>query len=78
MGGDDYELCFTAPTAEREKIQSISKTLGLKLTKVGKIIPVPTKVSCNLITLLDEDGQILPTELSKQYLQSFDHFKTPN
>jgi thiamine-monophosphate kinase len=78
MGGDDYELCFTAPTTEREKIQSISKTLGLTLTKVGKIISVPTEVSCNLINLVDDAGQILPTELSKQYLHSFDHFKTPN
>jgi thiamine-monophosphate kinase len=78
MGGDDYELCFTAPSSHQEKIQSISKDLDLKLTKVGKIIPIPTEASSNLITLIKEDGQILSTELSKQYLQSFDHFKSPN
>jgi thiamine-monophosphate kinase len=78
MGGDDYELCFTAPISHREKIQSISKDLDLRLTKIGKIIPIPTPVTSNLITLIKEDGQILPTEVSKQYLQSFDHFKSPN
>jgi thiamine-monophosphate kinase len=78
MGGDDYELCFTAPISHREKIQSISKDLDLRLTKIGKIIPIPTPVTSNLITLIKEDGQILPTEVSKQYLHSFDHFKSPN
>jgi len=78
MGGDDYELCFTAPSSHREKIQSISKDLDLRLTKIGQIIPIPTEVSSNLITLIEEDGQILSTELSKQYFQSFDHFKSPN
>jgi len=74
MGGDDYEICFTAPISHREKIQSISKDLDLSLTKIGVITPSAP----NLINLLDDAGQILPTELSKQYLQSFDHFKTPN
>jgi thiamine-monophosphate kinase len=78
MGGDDYELCFTAPSSHQEKIQSISKDLDLRLTKIGQIIPFPAEVSCNLINLVDDAGQILPTELSKQYLHSFDHFKTPN
>jgi thiamine-monophosphate kinase len=74
MGGDDYELCFTAPISHREKIQSISKDLDLKLTKVGVITPTTP----NLINLVDDAGQIIPTEVSKQYLKSFDHFKTPN
>jgi thiamine-monophosphate kinase len=82
MGGDDYELCFTAPIAQREKIQNISDSLGLRLTRVGKIINAPTSThasaAADSITLMDQDGQILPTEVSKQYLQSFDHFKTPN
>ena len=74
MGGDDYELCFTAPISQREKIQSISKDHDLRLTKVGVITPTTP----NLINLVDDAGQIMPTKLSKQYLQSFDHFKTPN
>lgn len=37
-GGEDYELCFTAPLCNREAIQKISKTAGIPLTVVGKVI----------------------------------------
>ncbi len=36
-GGDDYELCFTAPVANRAEIEKISNTLALPLTRIGKI-----------------------------------------
>ncbi|MGE0917630.1 thiamine-phosphate kinase [Trichlorobacter lovleyi] len=36
-GGEDYELCFTAPRCNREAIQKISKTAGIPLTVVGKV-----------------------------------------
>lgn len=36
-GGDDYELCFTAPVANRAAIENISVTLALPLTLIGKI-----------------------------------------
>ncbi|CBL46129.1 Thiamine-monophosphate kinase [gamma proteobacterium HdN1] len=35
--GDDYELCFTAPFAQRAAIETLSKTLSLRLTRVGII-----------------------------------------
>jgi len=35
-GGDDYELCFTAPPAERGEIETLSKTLDLPLARIGK------------------------------------------
>lgn len=38
-GGDDYELCFTAPAGNREAIAAISHQLGLPLTRVGSITP---------------------------------------
>lgn len=37
-GGDDYELCFTAPAACRAEIAQISATLALPLTRIGKIV----------------------------------------
>ena len=37
-GGDDYELCFTAPIATRSKIKSISSQINLPLTRIGTII----------------------------------------
>jgi len=36
-GGDDYELCFTAPATQSTHIQGISTTLGLPLTRIGHI-----------------------------------------
>lgn len=35
-GGDDYELCFTAPQAAREKVEASSKKLNLPLARIGK------------------------------------------
>ena len=70
-GGDDYELCFTAPSEKSAAINDLSKELGLALTKIGKI----TSSSTQLITLIDGDGHPLPPNLSAQYLKSFDHFK---
>jgi thiamine-monophosphate kinase len=37
-GGDDYELCFTAPVARRAEIEQTSAALALPLTRIGKIV----------------------------------------
>ena len=37
-GGDDYELCFTAPSAKRAEIENISRQLDLPLTRIGAIV----------------------------------------
>lgn len=36
-GGDDYELCFTAPQQARQKIQEIGTNLQIDLTIIGQI-----------------------------------------
>lgn len=36
-GGEDYELCFTAPPAGRSAILKIAKTAGIPVTVVGKV-----------------------------------------
>jgi thiamine-monophosphate kinase len=35
--GDDYELCFTAPKEQHEKILKIGQNLQLPITKIGEI-----------------------------------------
>ena len=40
-GGDDYELCFTAPVGLREEIHSIGRELNLTLTHIGHITSTP-------------------------------------
>jgi len=37
-GGDDYELCFTAPIEWRSEIEKVSAKLALPLTRIGKIV----------------------------------------
>jgi thiamine-monophosphate kinase len=36
-GGDDYELCFTAPSAQRGPIAALAASLGLPLSMIGRI-----------------------------------------
>ena len=73
-GGDDYEICFTAPPSNHDAIERISEKLHLKLTPIGKIRSL-TQNSDSLIELVDENGKALSAELAKPYLNSFDHFK---
>ena len=37
-GGDDYELCFTAPAGCRAEMEKISLKLGLSLTRIGAVV----------------------------------------
>lgn len=72
-GGDDYEICFTAPEFNREAIDQLSQSLGIKLSRIGKVLP--SNGSFGNLELLDKDHHPLDKELSNRYLSSFDHFK---
>ncbi|MDQ2703004.1 MAG: thiamine-phosphate kinase [Pseudomonadota bacterium] len=37
-GGDDYELCFTAPAARRDAVAALARDLGIEVTRVGRIV----------------------------------------
>ena len=37
-GGDDYELCFTAPVAQRGTMEGISHRINLPLARIGTIV----------------------------------------
>jgi len=62
-GGDDYELCFTANPAMRERIARLAQELSLPLTPIGTITAEPG------LTVRDEDGRRLPS-----LPRAFDHF----
>lgn len=62
-GGDDYELCFTAPVAQRAQIEAIGAALSVKLTRVGSIL------AAGGLRLLDADGT--PMQLARA---GFEHF----
>ena len=38
-GGDDYELCFSAPTAHERDIAALAGRIGVALTRIGAIVP---------------------------------------
>ena len=65
-GGDDYELCFTAPVAQRASVLAAGRASATAVTRVGSIDPLPG------LRLRDGTGQTLALALS-----SFDHFNIP-
>ena len=62
-GGDDYELLFTAPRDRHEEVLTLSKTLSLPLTCMGKV------TTGSGLTVLDLSGQ--PVAVSRR---GYDHF----
>jgi thiamine-monophosphate kinase len=64
-GGDDYELCFTAPGTQSLTIAQIAATLELPLWNIGEMVAGPT----GDVTVLDPDGK--PVEFSSK---GYDHF----
>lgn len=62
-GGDDYELCFTAPPHQREHIEKIAAELQLPLSRIGNI-----HAGAGL-TVLDAHGNALSLVKS-----GYDHF----
>jgi len=71
-GGDDYELCFTAPASKRMEVESLSTAL-LPLTHIGSITSAINAAEPELI-LRDGNGNLLTAAERTQLMQSFDHF----
>ncbi|WP_348944982.1 thiamine-phosphate kinase [Chitinibacter sp. FCG-7] len=68
-GGDDYELCFTAPQSARQQIAAIATHCGLSASRIGSILPASAQTEP--LQFLDSNDQ--PLALS---FGGFDHFKT--
>jgi len=73
-GGDDYELCFTAPSSKRMELESLSTAI-LPLTRIGSITSANNGTEPTLI-LRDANGNQLTAADSLLLMQSFDHFKS--
>ncbi len=71
-GGDDYELCFTAPPSKRDEIELLSKQQNILLTRIANTRSPTSRMAIGL-----ESGgpevmyQNQPLSLLKQ---GFDHF----
>ncbi len=62
-GGDDYELCFTAPSEQRDAVLSAAASANTPVTRIGRL-----RLGAG-IQILDTAGKSLPFTT-----QSFDHF----
>lgn len=63
-GGDDYELCFTAPESACQQIINIGKEVGVAVTRIGKMV-----TGENDICVVDASGNDITPDL-----RGFDHF----
>lgn len=65
-GGDDYELCFTAPVDAREHVEALSSQLDLRITRIGRM------VAGEGVQALRADGR--PWSSARR---GYDHFAAP-
>lgn len=64
-GGDDYELCFTAPGRKQKQLEELSLKLAIPLTRIGTI------TQGEGLVVLNTDGSVLTLET-----RGYDHFRT--
>ena len=62
-GGDDYELCFTAPEGRSAEIEALGRELGLEVVRIGAVTAGTT------LSIDDETGHRL-----ERVPRAFDHF----
>jgi thiamine-monophosphate kinase len=62
-GGDDYELLFTAPAAQREAVLAAARASAVSVTRIGRIEPEAG------LRLVDGEGHAIANRFA-----SFDHF----
>ncbi len=62
-GGDDYELCFTAPADQRDQVETAARAAGVAVSRIGCITTGPG------IVVVDADGRPLTIERT-----GYDHF----
>jgi len=64
-GGEDYELLFTAKPEAEKSIRGISKRLGIRISRIGKILPKSEGV-----VVIDEKGRRINVKK-----EGFEHFR---
>jgi thiamine-monophosphate kinase len=66
-GGDDYELCFTAPASKRDGIQLLSEQQNLLLTRIANTYQPTNHTDIGIQPMFNH----MPLSLLKH---GFDHF----
>jgi thiamine-monophosphate kinase len=65
-GGDDYELCFTAPMSAREAVLAAGRVAGVPVTCIGRML------AGQGVQVVDAGGN--PVRIAQA---GFDHFQSP-
>ncbi len=66
-GGDDYELCFTAPVAKHAAVLRAGTRARVPVTRIGRIVQAPAGATGVAVV----DGNGLPLRITQR---GFDHF----
>jgi thiamine-monophosphate kinase len=66
-GGDDYELCFTAPVSRRSAVLRVGARARVPVTRIGRMVRPPA----GAIGVVVIDGDGLPLRIAQR---GFDHF----
>ena len=78
-GGDDYELCFTAPRAAADRVAAIAASTAVPLTRIGAITEAPASSSATSAACRCPRCRA-PTIISPERVRSmhnFDHRRCP-
>ena len=67
-GGDDYELCFTAPASSRDAVERAARDSATRVTRIGAV------VEGDRLRLLDMDDAADDAADDAGLLHGFDHF----
>ena len=76
-GGDDYELCFTAPRSRHQAVLRASKRAGVAVTCVGRIVDhpkIPARGKQYLAEPLVRVFNVMGFPVQTKGLKGFDHF----
>jgi thiamine-monophosphate kinase len=68
-GGDDYELCFTAPAPARAAVEAAAQKASVPVTRIGTISAMEAATARPAIVWRNAAGAPLTVTL-----QGFDHF----
>lgn len=63
-GGDDYELCFSAPRTDQEQLSIIAESCGVEITRIGQM------TSAQAVTVFDQNGDVINVDRA-----GYRHFK---
>jgi thiamine-monophosphate kinase len=70
-GGDDYELCFSAPPQARARLFALAVELEIRLWRIGTLSLPDAAAPPGAVALFGSNGQALPLPESAGY----DHFR---